>query len=179
MSAKYERETDCPAGIAPGSFRTGFWDRHASLMAFLVLAAVLAFGLSGLAGGRPSARSVCDFGAASLAVKTPHVIRNGEFFETDIRVRADAPVEDLVIAVSGSLWRDMTINTMIPAASEDSYADGEYRFSFGPVAPGDTLRFKIDGQINPPLFGGNSGSIAIYDGERPIGRRRLTVKVLP
>jgi hypothetical protein len=133
----------------------------------------------GLFGGQPSPRIDADFGPVALSVKTPLTIRNGEFFETGINIRADAPIADATLAVETGLWRDMTINTMIPAPTEEEFKDGEYRFSYGPLAAGETLTIKIDGQINPPLFAGNEGAIAIYDGDRLLGRRQFRIKVLP
>jgi hypothetical protein len=155
------------------------WHRHASPISFVILAAIIAIALSGLAGGQRSPQRSEDFGTARLEVKTPSVIRNGEFFETRIRIVAARDVSDAVLAISPSLWTDMTINTMIPAASEESFKDGSYRFSYGRLRAGETLVVKIDGQINPPLFAGTRGEIALFDGERRLGGMPLRIKVLP
>lgn len=168
-----------PDGIAEPQARQRIWDRHASPISILLLGGVLALALAGFAGGQPSPTTAADFGAATLSVRTPAVIRNGEFFETEIRVTAAVPLEDVGIAVSPGLWRDMTINTMIPAAREESFAGGRFRFAYGELTAGGALTVKIDGQINPPLFAGNEGDIALYDGDRLIGRTRLRIKVLP
>lgn len=114
-----------------------------------------------------------------MGVQMPMVIRNGEFLETSIDIRANRAIADATLAIETGLWRDITINTMIPAAAEETFKDGEYRFAYGPLAKGETVRVKIDGQINPPLFGGNAGFIALYDGERLIGRRHFRIKVRP
>src|SRR3546814_13491978 len=82
-------------------------------------------------------------------VKTPVIIRNGEFFETDLTLTAEAPLDDAVIAVTPALWHDMTVNTMIPAPAEESFKDGYFHFSYGPLDAGERLHVKIDGQINP------------------------------
>src|SRR3546814_13021689 len=79
--------------------------------------------------------------------------------------RSDAPA----IEVSPSLWRDMTINTMIPAPAEEFFEKGGYRFAYDRMPRGKRLLIKIDGQINPPLFAGTRGDIAVYDGERRLG----------
>ncbi|WP_260581310.1 hypothetical protein [Sphingopyxis sp. PET50] len=110
-----------PDGIAEPQARQRIWDRHASPISILLLGGVLALALAGFAGGQPSPTTAADFGAATLSVRTPAVIRNGEFFETEIRVTAAVPLEEVGIAVSPGLWRDMTINTMIPAAREESF----------------------------------------------------------
>ncbi|WP_145923396.1 hypothetical protein [Sphingopyxis macrogoltabida] len=168
-----------PDGISEKMISGQRWHRHASPVSFVLLAAVVAIALSGLVGGQPSPLRSQDFGAARLEVKTPSVIRNGEFFETRIRVEATRDISDAVLAVSPSLWTDMTINTMIPAAAEESYKDGAYRFSYGKLRAGETLVVKIDGQINPPLFAGTRGDIALFDGERRLGSMPLQIKVLP
>lgn len=168
-----------PDGISETMISGQRWHRHASPVSFVMLAAVIAVALSGLVGGQPSPLRSQDFGAARLEVKTPSVIRNGEFFETRVRIEAARDVSDAVLAVSPSLWTDMTVNTMIPAAAEESYKDGNYRFSYGELRAGETLVVKIDGQINPPLFAGTRGEIALFDGERRLGSMPLEIKVLP
>ncbi|QCB55734.1 hypothetical protein E5675_15695 [Sphingopyxis sp. PAMC25046] len=145
----------------------------------LLIGGLLLTACLGLAGGQPSPRARADFALATLEVKTPGIIRNGEFFETEIEVRSKAGIEEAVLAVEPRLWRDMTINTMIPAAAEEEFRRGEFRFSYGPLEAGETLRIKIDGQINPPLFAGTDGAIAVYDGDRLIGRQPISIRVLP
>ena len=168
-----------PDGVDHIASRIGIWDRHASPIAFLLLGGLICLALLGFAGGQRSPWTSVDFGPVTLSVKTPTLIRNGEFFETDIRIAADERLEDATLAIDADLWRDMTINTMIPAPAEESFEAGEMRFSYGVLEAGRSLRVKIDGQINPPLFAGNKGSIAVYDGERLIGRQAIAIRVLP
>lgn len=168
-----------PDGISEKMISGQRWHRHASPISFIILASIIAFALIGLAGGQPSPVRSENFGAARLEVKTPSVIRNGEFFETRIRIEAARDMSDAVLAISPSLWTDMTINSMIPAAAEESFKGGSYRFSYGKLRAGETLVVKIDGQINPPLFAGTRGDIALFDGERRLGGMPLRIKVLP
>src|SRR3546814_1697109 len=67
----------------------------------------------------------------------------------------------------------MTVNTMIPAPAEESFEDGYFRFSYGPLDAGERLHVRIDGQINPPLFAGTRGEIAVFDGDRRVGSMPL------
>jgi len=166
-------------GLEPKPSRQRLWDRHASPISILLLGGLLVATGLGLTGGQPSPPIMADFGAARLVVKTPTTIRNGEFFETDLTLTAQAPMADAVIAVSPALWHDMTVNTMIPAPAKESFEDGHFHFSYGPLAPGESVHVKIDGQINPPLFAGTSGEIAVFDGSRRIGAMPLRIKVLP
>lgn len=179
MERDADEPTERPDGVGEPIVHRGLWQRHASPITLLMLGTVLALALAGFAGGQPSPRNESDFGSAALSIKTPAIIRNGEFFETDVIVRAVAPIDEAVLAVDAGLWRDMTINTMIPAPADEEFRDHSFRFSYGPLKAGEALRVKIDGQINPPLFAGTRGGIAIYDGKRLIGRQPLRIEVLP
>ena len=166
-----------PDGIAPADAD----ERGAGFnwVSLAVLGAVMLAALLGAFGGGKARPLVAEAAAARLDVATPRVIRNGEFFETRIQVVAKAPIADAVIVVPASLWRDMTINTMIPAPSEEKAEKHAFRFRYGAMKPGDVLDIKVDGQINPPLFAGNSGSVGLFDGDRPIATIPVEITVLP
>lgn len=169
-----------PDGLDARNMHGGrLFARHASPLSIILLGSLLALALFDVAGGRPATPITADFGAAALTVDTPATLRNGEFFETRIDVRADADIADLTIAVAPELWRDMTINTTLPSPAEESFDDGLLRWSYGPMKAGDTLHVKVDGQINPPLFAGTSGAIFLYDGDRRLGRLPMSIKVFP
>lgn len=171
--------TSPPDGITAEHSALRLWDRHASPVSLLILGAILAAALLGFAGGQPSPVRQVAHPAASLSVKAPEILRNGEFFEMIVTIRATSPMDDAVIAVSSDLWRDMTINTMIPAAEKESYRQGAHQFSYGPMAAGDVLSVKIDGQVNPALFGGTGGHISLFDGETRIATLPTTIAVRP
>ena len=166
-----------PDGIAPAD--TDGHGARFNWVSLAVLAAIMLAALLGTFGGGKARSMVAEARAAQLEVHTPRVLRNGLFFETRIHVVAKAPIADAVIVVPASLWRDTTINTMTPAPGEEKAEQGAFRFSYGAMKPGDRLDIKIDGQINPPLFAGNSGSIELHDGERPLARVPLEITVLP
>jgi hypothetical protein len=167
-----------PDGIDPAHAepRSGGWRRW---IVVLLLAAIMLAALLGAFGGGKARPVIATREAAKLEVRTPRVIRNGMFFETQVRVTARAPIAKAVIAVDAGLWRDMTINTMFPAPSEESFQDGAFRFDYGPLKSGETLTVKIDGQINPPLFAGTDGKIAVLDGEHELAALPLAITVLP
>ncbi|HKX87841.1 MAG TPA: hypothetical protein VJM13_01410, partial [Sphingopyxis sp.] len=98
--------------------------RHASPVSVIILGALLVLALLDVAGGHPSTPVERDFGAATLTVDTPRTLRNGEFFETRIDVRANADIGDAVIAVTPGLWRDTTINTTLPSPAEEAFEKG-------------------------------------------------------
>ena len=168
----------CPDGIDPAHAepRGGAWRRW---IAIVLLAGVMIAAMLGAFGGGKARPLVIESDTTRLEVATPRTIRNGEFFETRLRVTARHPIDKMVIAIDAALWRDMTINTMIPAPSEESFKDGAFRFDYGPLAAGETLNIKIDGQINPPLFAGTRGRVAVFDGARELAGLPVTITVLP
>ena len=159
---------DCPQGKLPRG------TLGLVLLTILMVVALLGY----LAGGK-SPVMLARAGQANLVIDTPVRLRNGLFFEQRLRVEAHAPIADAVIGVDTPLWHDITVNSMIPAASEEGVEDGQYRLHYGPLKAGDTLIVKIDAQINPPLTVGTRGTIALYDGERRIAAVPLTLRVLP
>lgn len=167
-----------PDGIADEHIRPiEGWRRHASPLSLVVFGAVVALALSGWLG-RERTWSAEGRGAA-LEVHAPEIIRNGEFLEMRVRVTSDAPITELVIGIDESLWEDVTVNTMIPAASDEASEDGEVRLTFAELAAGTTFLFKVDMQINPDIVGGNSGTLTIYDGEAELVATELSITVLP
>jgi len=154
-------------------------NRHASWWRIGVLAVILSVALLGYLGGAPAPTRRTASAAASLAVTTPDWLRNGMFFETRIAASAKRPIGDAVIAISAPMWRDMTVNTMIPAPAEEQFVGGEFRFHFGPLGAGETLGFKIDGQINPPRLGGSAGRVRLLDGEVELVALPISLKVIP
>lgn len=177
--------TDSPPSAAPDGIYEGLDDpvrglkRWANAIVLMLLGAIVALGLSGALGGRNGEVLALTAPEATLAVETRPTLRNGEFFETRLRVSAARPVGDVVIAISPGVWRDMTINSFIPAPAEEKAEDGAFAFSFGPLDAGKTLDIKIDGQINPASLGGTAGTIALRDGERTLAERPLAIRVLP
>lgn len=171
------RQPTFPDGIGASNLDPGpAWKGIAARLALVALA--LAAALAGLLGGGPTPDRRGHGNGASLAVHVPNPIRNGMFAEWRVEIAARRPVGDAVIAIPANLWRDMTINTLMPAATEEEYKDGEFRFHFGPLEPGDTLLFKIDGQLNPARFSRQRGDIRLLDGERELARVPVDVKVI-
>jgi len=153
------------------------WRRHASPLSLVVFGLVLVLALTGVLGHEREWRAEAN--GAVLLVHASEVIRNGEFAEIRITVESGGAIEHLGIGVAQSLWEDMTVNTMIPAATEEVSSDGQFRFSFGPLEPGATFLLKIDLQVNPDILGGNDGVVAVYDGEQVLVEAPISMAVLP
>jgi len=153
------------------------WQRHASPLSILVFGGVIVLGMAGLLGHERDWRAAAN--GVELRVHSPEIIRNGEFFEIRVDVESSEPIGALVIGVDASLWEDITVNTMIPAAADEESADGEFRFTFAPLAAGTRFAFKADLQVNPDILGGNEGAITVYDGEELLAATDVSITVLP
>jgi hypothetical protein len=166
-----------PSGIDQTHLRVRHWPFAASMAATLIIGLFLAGALFGNFGGTANPRQSASFPSATVTAEFPEILRNGEFFEMRLSIEVKQRFEDLQISISTSYLRDLTINTMIPAPSEETSADGYYTFSFGPAEPGDILTFKIDGQINPALHGQADGELIVSDSGQRFGAMPLQLKV--
>jgi hypothetical protein len=153
------------------------WRRRASPLGLVVFGAVVALALGGFLGHERTWTATA--GGTRLEVHVSEVIRNGEFLEMRVRVVADEGLEELVVGIEDGLWEDVTVNTMIPAATEETNADGETRFTFGELTAGASFLFKVDMQINPDIVGGNRGRVTVYDGEAEVAATDISITVLP
>jgi hypothetical protein len=151
---------------------------HASPIPLVLLAVVVGAGLFGLYGAERVHSSSTE--TATLEVQGPYRIRNGEFFEMRFHVEAHEAIAEPVIGIDSAIWEDMTMNTLVPAPSEEESADGEFLFTFAPLEAGDRLEVKIDLQINPdhPIRT-NRGAVRLLDGEEPITEVEYELGVLP
>jgi len=172
--------TSCPDGISEEDARphTGRHGR-ASPASFIILAALLLLALTGLFGGDPNPVRTAETDAARIEVKAPAILRNGMTFETVIRIMPKRPVGALTLAIAPSFWRNITINDMVPAADQEEMRDGLLRFTYGSAEPGHPVEIRINGQINPPLFGGAEGEIAVYDADRRLVGLTASMRVRP
>ncbi|MEH3107996.1 MAG: hypothetical protein PGN09_12160 [Sphingomonas fennica] len=169
-----------PDGIsARHSARPGFLHHHASPLAVALLGGLMLAALLGWLGGWPTPVAAARNADAVLTVKAPATIRTGMFFEAAITVTPRRRFADLRIGLAPSLWRDVTQNTMIPAAAEEAFAGALFTFAYGPRTAGDPLEVKLDLQINPSLVGRTAGDIVVLDGETPVLRLPLALRVLP
>jgi len=153
--------------------------RHANPASIIIAGAMLVTACLGVLGGGPHPRRSAETEAVRLDVATPATLRSGLFFESRITITPKRPLEDVVLAISPALWRDITINSAIPAAEKEGFEDGMIRMSFGPARTGEPIAIKFDGQVNPPLVGRVRGRLAVFDGDEPLASLPIAVKVLP
>jgi hypothetical protein len=177
MSSDQQRPR-APDGIDEEHTRPpGGWRRHASPLALVVFGTVMVLGLTGLLGREADRRA--ETNGVRLEVHTSEIIRNGEFFEMRIRVEANEQISELVVGIDEALWEDMTVNTMIPAAADETSSGGEFRFTFAELEAGSQFVLKVDIQVNPDIVAGNSGAVTVYDGETPLAMTDVSITVLP
>lgn len=172
--------TDYPDGITkediPAHQR---WSGVLAWGVLVLLGLLLAIAMTGVFGGVAGATRTSDRNGATLQFTAPEVLRNGEFFEMRVQFRAKQPIAKPVIAVSSAYWRHVTINTMIPAASEEGFNDGAFEFTFSAMDAGDSFEMKIDGQINPARQGSSHGEVRLLDDKTPLASLPVRLKVLP
>ena len=150
---------------------------HALPIGIVVLSLVMIAGLLGFAGREETVSA--SGGGVRLEWHAPTLIRNGEFLEMRIRLDADEAIARPVLGIDASVWEDLTVNTFIPAAADESSVDGEFRFEFAPLQAGSSLLVKVDGQINPDILGGNAGTVTVYDGQEALVSLPIRMEVLP
>ena len=84
-----------------------------------------------------------------------------------------------MIGVEPGLWSQITTNSTVPQAAEESFEQGLVRFAFGEVEAGESFEFQVAQQINPDLIGTNRGRIVFFDGKRPLAELPMQLTVLP
>lgn len=174
-----QQKTPRPDGIEGHHLEAGKRPWLRPWIAPAVLGALLLGALLGLFGGAPYPTLRDEQQRAALAMTAPRVLRNGEFFEIKLRVEARGAIAKPRIAVTPAYWRHLTINTMIPAPSEEGYEDGRFTFAFEPLEAGQSLELKIDGQINPARFGNSSGAVTLLDDKSVLAELPVHLRVLP
>lgn len=173
-----DRQLTLPDGIGDEHARpVAGWRRHASPLSLVTFGTVIVLSLAGFLGHERDWQA--DANGVSLQVHAPETIRNGEFLEMRIRVESDERIGELIIGVEQALWEDLTVNTMIPAATEETSADGEFRLVFDELAPETMFLLKLDLQVNPDIVGGNEGLVTVYDGEEELVETQVAITVLP
>jgi hypothetical protein len=166
-----------PDGIGTEHARTLGRTGHANPFGLILLGAVMLAAFLGWAGYEVD-RSA-SAGDITLSWHAPERIRNGEFLEMRITIEASQQIDQLVLGVDEMLWRDFTINTLIPAPADELSQAGEFRFDFGALEAGQSRHVKIDGQINPDALGTNSGMLRAYDGDQLLLEMPVRFEVLP
>lgn len=172
-------EEEAPDGISARHLRPASRLRTIESLPVWILGTILGLALIGVFGGGKAQTTHVSAPAADLSVRVPRILRSGMFFEMQIDVVARAEIADLTIALPPSLWHEMTINTVIPAAESEAFKGRDFRFSYGRLRRGERLSVKVDGQINPALTLGTRGDVRLFDGDAELAELPTTIRVLP
>jgi hypothetical protein len=170
---------DPPFGITDNHGRIGGFARWRTPVAVLFFTVVLGSAMLGWLGGGGSRSVREDTPEARVTVRHEPILRSGNWFETMVIVRPRRDVGDLVISVSGELWRGMSIDTQIPDAESAESTGGRYSFHYGALAANEVFRLKLDGQIQPHALRRMAGDIVVADGRMPLASVPLSLTVLP
>ena len=170
-------EASLPDGIPPSA-------RHASdgiprFVPLLILGAIAAFGLSGYGGGGGGKTLSIENAEVRVSVTSPSVVRSGEFFERIVDVQAIQAIGELSVSIDRVLLQDITINSAIPEGGEESFEDGQYRLTIGPLDAGKVAHLQMELQANSDAAGRQQGDIVFHDGASEIGRLPLSTTILP
>ena len=169
-----------PDGIRDEHVRPSWLFGHrASPLSLIVLTGLMVLGLSGRAGGGPSHAQAVRNAHGVFELLAPSISRDGNVIEQQIRVQAIGRIDKLVIGVDPQLWHQITTNSTVPQAAEESFSKGLIRFAFDTVDAGTSFQFQVSQQINPALIGTNRGRIAFFDGERLLAELPVRLTVLP
>lgn len=144
-----------------------------------ILGLILAIALSGFFGGGASPVGRARGEAGTLTIEAPERLRNGEFFEMRVTGEAHRALQKPTLAIAAGYWRELAINTMVPAPAAERYDDGFFLFEYDPLEAGKRISVKIDGQINPAMFGGTRGAIQWRDGDTVLAAMPVRLIVLP
>lgn len=180
VSTKAATSRKLPDGLGKQHLEQGKGvERHASILSLGVLGCFLAIAMTGTLGGGFNSHLEIGNDRIALAYDGPTKLRNGMFFEAHVLVRALQPIKKLEISLEPSLVHDLTMNSMVPAAADETFEDGAFRFSFDKMETGDRFDVKFDFQINPSLFAGTHGRIAVYDGDTELATIPVDITVWP
>lgn len=168
-----------PFAIGPKDLHPRSHSRWRSVAAFVILGGILVAALSGFLGGGASRNVLASGSAVSADLTYDPIVRSGNWYETQVTVHAEAPIQDLTIAISQPLWSRMSIDTLAPDAESSEALDGRYTYHFGEMKPGERFRLKIDGQIQPGMPRLQSGTIDVRDDTRVLASIPYDLTVLP
>lgn len=100
-------------------------------------------------------------------------------YELRVEIRATEGLHDAHL-VLGDGWVDgMTINTLEPAPSSETSADGQLKLSLGHIAAGHTFVQFIQMQVNPTTVTRRAADVSLLDGSRRLATIRRTITVFP
>lgn len=131
-------------------------------------------------GQKPKVEKVANpNGVATLELSAPTQLRGGLLFQARFDIKANKDIKDAVLVLDSGWAESMTINTIEPAAAEETSRDGSLAFDIGQIPQGKTWRQYMQFQVNPVNAGSQSQGVTLYDGNVPLLHMNRNVRVWP
>jgi hypothetical protein len=155
--------------------RNEIWVRR-SLFGLLCVVPVLA--LLNVFGQRPAGSEAAG-GAAQLSVYAPDRVRGGLMFEARFHVTAKQDIRKAILVLGPGWLEGMTMNTIEPAPTSETSADGSLSLDLGRISAGDSYLLFIQLQVNPTNVGHRDRLVELYDGQRKLLTMNRAVTIFP
>jgi hypothetical protein len=172
-----DRASDYPQGLSPelhrdASHRVERWVRRGMIIILVALLAVVATGAAG--------QTTSTTADGPLRVTGPDAVRGGLLYQLLIEIHPATEVRQPVIAVSDPFWESLSVNSIVPDASDDSYRDDSVVLTYqDPIRAGDAFRIRVYFQANPNVSGIRHGSVELFDGSQLLAQVNRRLVVLP
>ena len=151
------------------------WWRRALILALL---AVVILALTNAFGQKPTL-SIGRSSTASLSVRAPARLRGGLIYQARFEIRALRTLRNPSL-VLGRGWLDgMTLNTLEPAPSSETSANGQLKLQLGRVAAGSLFVQFVELQVNPTTVTRRHVQAWLLDGSERVATLNRTITVFP
>jgi hypothetical protein len=144
----------------------------------VVIAGIAVAALFGVFGQRP-VESGATAAAADLDVSAPDRLRGGLFYQGRLTVSAHSDLANATLVLAEGWVEGTSVNTIVPAPTEEASRDGALALSFGPLAADESLVVHLQLQVNPTNVGRRDASVSLYDGETLLATDDRTLTVFP
>ena len=151
------------------------WGRRALIAA---LAAIPVVALMNVFGQQDS-NTAAVAPAATLTVRAPDRLRGGLLYQTVFTIVAHRRIESLDLVLSPGWLDGLTLNTVEPAASQETSRDGRVSLSYGKLDPGRKVVVFADWQVNPTTVTHRGVDADVYDGANLLAHVHRTLTVFP
>jgi hypothetical protein len=153
----------------------GLWARRIVVTAFVVLAALAAWGRF----GQRDRESTAEAAQAAMTVSAPDVVRGGLYFQATIDVTARAAIQHPRLVLDEGWLEGMQVNSIEPAAESESSRDGRLVLSYGALEPADRLKIWLQFQVDPTNPGVRPHGVELDDETQTLVRIDRDLRVLP
>lgn len=147
----------------------------------LILLAMLAFVLAGLAGvfGQTQHTRTASSPDALVKVRTPGALRGGLYWPAEIRIEAHRRITAPVIVLGSGFIRGMQLNSIEPSPPSETSRGGRIALTYPSLAPGQVLVVRLQLQVNPTTVGRQDLTVRVEGADIDPLRLPKTITVMP